>query len=310
MKRNKVLTGLVCALALLTACGKAAGETAPVNTPGRETEGLIVFASFYPLYDFAQKLGGEHARVTCLVAPGSEPHDWEPTPAEIAALYGADLFIHSGTGLEDWVPAVLQALPADGPVPINASEQIALYEEDGHSHGYDPHVWLSPTNAALMLEQIRDGYVSADPGHAAYYEENCRSYTEKLQQLDTRYHEALDPLQRREIVVAHAAFGYLCREYGLEQRAAQGFSPEGEPDPATMASLIDYVRETGVKVIFFEEQASAKIAEAIARETGARTGVLNPLENLTPRQLQAGEDYFSVMEENLEALRAALSDSP
>ena len=320
-----------------TVSAETAGtEAKPEETtaePAASGDGkLRVMASFYPMYDFAVKIGGDYAEVKNMVPAGTEPHDWEPAAADIRDLEQADLFIYSGAGMEHWAEDVLESLSNQNLISVEASEGIELLpghghedgeehaeehteehaeehsEEAGHDHGeYDPHVWLSPMNAKKEMENIKNAFVEADPLHADYFEENYKTYAGRLDALDGEFKTKLSGLSRKEIVVNHEAFGYLCHAYGLEQLGIAGLSPDEEPDPKKMAEITDFVKEHNVKVIFSEELVSPKVAESVAGETGASVEVLNPLEGLSEEELAAGADYFSVMEENLTKLVEALS---
>ena len=279
---------------------------------------ITVYTSFYPMYDFTKKVGGDRVNVVNLVPPGMEPHDWEPAPTDIANLDKANMLVYSGAGMEHWVDKVVKSLKNDKLLLVEASKGLALLqghdEHDSHKPGeghsdreaMDPHVWLDPMNAKKQMEAIKTGLVQADPKNADYYEVNYKKYAMELDQLDKEFKEALSPLPRKEIIVSHQAFSYLAGAYGLTQESIRGISPDEEPDPARMTEIIRFAKERGVKVIFFEEMVSPKIAETIAKETGAQVMVLSPLENLTDEQVKAGDDYFSVMRRNLAALKAAL----
>lgn len=304
--------------ALLAGCGN--NEASPTG----QDDQITVYTSFYTMYDFTSKISGGKVKVINMVPSGMEPHDWEPSPKDIAGLSGADLFIYNGLGMEGWAEKVLESVNNPHLVVVEASKGITSEEqahtetlhdgeneeaEHGHSHGdmeYDPHVWLNPLYAKKQMEAIRDGLIQVDPQNKKVYEDNFRDYSAKLDALDKAYRDAEALFKRHEIIVSHAAFGYLCSAYGLEQIAIDGISGESEPTPAKMAEIIDFAAEHDVKVIFFEEMASPKAAEAIARETGAGTAVLNSLEGLSEENLNEGKDYFSIMEENLEALKQAL----
>jgi zinc transport system substrate-binding protein len=179
-------------------------------------------------------------------------------------------------------------------------------EEDVHEEHLDPHVWLSPVNAKIQVENIRDAFVKADPANEAYYNENYENYLVKLDALDKKYKDSLMSLVNKDIIVAHEAFGYLCETYGLNQIGIEGLSPDSDPDPARMEEIIEFAKEKQIKVIFFEELVSPKVSETIAKEIGATIEVLNPLEGLTKEQVEAGADYISVMEDNLDNLLIAL----
>lgn len=312
LKRALILIVLLL-IATLSACN--ANNRAKTDGSGKVT----VYTSFYIMYDFTLKIAGDRAEVINMVPAGTEPHDWEPSPKDITGLYNADLFIYSGCGMEGWVTKVLDSIRNADLITIEASRDIKheLIQHNGHDengkqdhsfdeNGYDPHVWLNPLYAKKQMEAIKDGLTGIDPDNRDFYRDNYEFYANKLDELDNAYRSAINEFSRKEIVVSHEAFGYLCNAYGLTQIAIEGISSESEPTPAKMAEIIDFVKENDVKVIFFEELASPKVAEAIARETGAKTALLNPIEGLSEENIKAGGDYFSIMEENLQALKEAL----
>lgn len=311
------LSALVCActlsLSLLTGCGTQPADTAAGD--GR----LRVLTSFYPMYDFACKIGGDCIDVTNMVPSGTEPHDWEPSTNDLKNLEKADVFIYNGADMEPWADDLLVSR-SDTLRVVEASENVELRTTDGehehahehedadHHHGdFDPHVWLDPENAKIEMEAIRDALCVADPENSTVFQSNYEKYAAELDALDAEFREKLAPLPNRTIVVAHEAFGYLCDAYGLTQVGIEGLSPDSEPDPGRMAEVIDFVREHSISTIFFEELVSPKVAEAIASETGAQAKMLSPLEGLSDEQAAAGADYFSVMHDNLAALMEALN---
>ena len=311
------LSALVCActlsLSLLTGCGTQPADTAADD--GR----LRVLTSFYPMYDFACKIGGDCIDVTNMVPSGTEPHDWEPSTNDLKNLEKADVFIYNGADMEPWADDLLVSR-SDTLRVVEASENVELRTTDGehehahehegadHHHGdFDPHVWLDPENAKIEMEAIRDALCAADPENSTVFQSNYEKYAAELDALDSEFREKLAPLPNRTIVVAHEAFGYLCDAYGLTQVGIEGLSPDSEPDPGRMAEVIDFVREHSISTIFFEELVSPKVAEAIASETCAQAKMLSPLEGLSDEQAAAGADYFSVMHDNLAALMEALN---
>lgn len=311
------LSALVCActlsLSLLTGCGTQPADAAAGD--GR----LRVLTSFYPMYDFACKIGGDCIDVTNMLPSGTEPHDWEPSTNDLKNLEKADVFIYNGADMEPWADDLLVSR-SDTLRVVEASENVELRTTDGehehahehedadHHHGdFDPHVWLDPENAKIEMEAIRDALCAADPENSTVFQSNYEKYAAELDALDAEFREKLAPLPNRTIVVAHEAFGYLCDAYGLTQVGIEGLSPDSEPDPGRMAEVIDFVREHSISTIFFEELVSPKVAEAIASETGAQAKMLSPLEGLSDEQAAAGADYFSVMHDNLAALMEALN---
>lgn len=303
------------------------------NTQSRAVlvEGKVnVVTSFYPLYDFASKIGGQHVNVINLVPTGVEPHDWSPKGRDMTNMTKADLFVYQGAGFEGWVHDFLESLKSDSKLKIvEASNGVDLIKvegdvDDGHDHGekkdeqghkegakdeelhYDPHAWLSPTNAKKMSENIRDGLIQADPSNKADYEQNYEKLAAQLTDLDKRYKEAIAKTSKREIAVTHQAFGYLTRDYGLVQMPIMGLSPESEPTAKALQEINKFIREHELKYIFFEELVSDSLAKTLAKDLKIETMVLNPLEGLTKEQLEAGEDYISIMDKNLINLVKAL----
>ena len=290
---------------------------------------LNVMASFYPMYDFATKVGGDKVEVTNMVPAGTEPHDWEPAATDVKNLEEADVFIYNGAGMEHWTEDVLGALDNKELKVVEASRGLTLLEgkeedeeetEDSSSDSdasdestdseitYDPHVWLNPLNAKAEMENIKNAFVEADPDNKDYYEQNYETYAEKFDQLDKEYKDGLADTKSKDLITSHEAFGYLCQAYGLNQVGIEGLSPDSEPDASRMDEIIKFAKENNVKTIFFEELVSPKVSETIADEIGAKTAVMNPIEGLTDDEISAGEDYFSVMESNLKTLEEALNE--
>lgn len=302
-------------LFLMTGCSSSTANS-DSETKNTKDKKLTIYASFYPMYDFASKIGGDKVTVVNMVPAGTEPHDWEPAASDIAGLEKADIFVYNGASMEHWAEDVLESLSNKDLISVEASKGISLMEghheedeEEGTSEEgeeYDPHVWLSPVNAKVEMENIKNALVQADPDNKDYYEANYTKYAADLDTLDKEYKDTLSPLPNKDIIVAHQAFGYLCAAYGLNQVPIEGLSPDSEPDPATVANIIEFAQEHNVTVIFFEELVSPKVAQTIADSIGAKTEELNPIEGLSDEEQAAGDDYFSVMRQNLEKLKTAL----
>ncbi|MDO8749716.1 MAG: zinc ABC transporter substrate-binding protein [Dehalococcoidia bacterium] len=306
MSKGKVWFSLAVLLAT------AALSLASCATPARKTPispKVTVVATFYPLQYLAQRIGGDRVEVTSLVPPGVEPHDFEPSPQNMAAVQRADIFLYNGAGLEPWADRVVAALPANGPAAVKATQGLALRNVTGNGdskEGLDPHVWLDPRLYGQQAQLIHDAMVQADQAGTAVYDANLSNLQADLANLETEMRNGLASCRRDTIVSAHEAFGYMAERFGLRQLALAGLSPEVEPSPARMKELVQEVKDTGATYIFFESLTTPAVAEAIARETGAKTLEMNPLEGLTQDQLRAGEDYFTIMRQNLANLRTAL----
>lgn len=299
-----------CALllfSLLTACTQTTGKD---SDDGR----LQVVTTFYPLYDFALKIGGEHVAVKNLVPAGVDPHDWTAKPRDIQAINTADMFLYNGAGFELWVDDMIdsmdeqvQIVEASRGITLLAGEPFQGHEEDEHDHGkYDPHVWISPLRAIELAENIKRGLIKADPMHKEDYQDHFEILLAKLEQLDEDLKQAVSDGKRDHIVVSHTAFAYLAADYGFEQIAVMGLSPQAEPTIGQLKQISDFIKQQDVQYILFEELVSPKIAETLARDLSVETLVFNPLEGLTEEQINSGEDYFSVMRKNIEALQTAL----
>lgn len=262
---------------------------------------LQVAASFYPMAEFARAVGGDRVQVTVLVPDGAEPHDWEPSPRDLTKIGRSQLFIYNGI-VEPWAQQALEALAERKITAVQAGS--GLYDNNGRQ---DPHVWISPKKAAVEVERITEAFCAADAANAAYYQENSRRYLQQLQLLDSQMQEISRTAQKKVFVTAHAAFGHLANDYGLQQLAVNGLSPQAEPTPADLRQLAEIVRREQVKYIFFETLTDPKIAEVLARETGAETAVLDPLEGLSEEGRRENLDYVKIMQRNIDSLRLALN---
>ncbi len=306
---RKILSILIFIIPLSLCLIGCTGNVARKKNNGK----LKVMASFYTMYDFAKKIGGDKVEVTNMVPAGTEPHDWEPSTKDLIEMEKSDVFIYNGAGMEQWVDDVLESLDTEELISVEASKGIKLLKdthshEHDHEHGSenDPHVWLDPQNAKYEMNQIKKALIKADPKNKDYYEANYKKEAAKCDELDRSYKEELAKVSKRELVVAHEAFGYLCNAYNLEQMGIEGLSADDEPDPKQMSEVIEFAKKHKVKTIFFEELVSPKVAKTIAKETGASAKMLNPLEGLSNKKIKAGQDYFSVMKQNLSAIKEAL----
>ena len=272
-------------------------------TDKKENEKFMVYASIYPLYDFASKIGGDKAEVNLIIPTGIEPHDWEPTAKDIVNLSSADLFIYNGAHLEHWVEDVEGTLKNENVTILCATDNVAKLKNNGED---DPHVWLDPISAIIELEAIKDAFVECDSKNADYYTENFEKYKLELEKLDKEYSDALVSCEQKNIVTVHRAFNYLCNRYGLTQVTAEGAVAESEPEAKALLNVIKLAKQENIKTVFVAEIGSSKIADTIAKEIAGKVKVLYNLESLNDEQIKNGDDYFSVMRENLEVLKEVL----
>lgn len=292
---------LLAALLTLAVAAGCAGRAAAGGFIGGK---LDVVTAFYPLQFLSERIGGDTVTVTNLTKPGAEPHDVELNPRQVAQVADAGLAVY----LKGFQPAVDDAVAQeakDRSFDVSSVVELLPYSGEageGEDGANDPHVWLDPVRFSTIAGALGERLAAADPAHAADYRARAVAVQKDLKDLDDEYAESLATCQRRELVTSHEAFNYLATRYGLTQIGITGISPEAEPSPRRLAEVASRSRATGTTTIFFETLVSPKVAETIAREVGARTAVLDPLEGLTT----PNSDYFSVMRADLAALTTAL----
>ena len=295
---------LVLALAYAFSAGPKVRPSGNASTA--ETK-LAVVGTFYPLAHFAQQVGGAYVTVANITPAGAEPHDYEPTPQDIVKAYDAKVFIMNGGGVDTWAERIEPDLRAQGVLVVDMHESIKLMTAPaGAETAMDPHIWLDPVLAEQEVQMIRAALVQADPAHADAYNRNADAYVAQLQQLDGEFRAGLASCQLHDIVTSHAAFGYLAKEYGLNQIAIAGLSPDAEPSAKQLADIAQLAEQNHIKYIFFETLVSPKLAQTIATEVGAQTIAFNPLEGLTDAEIGTGQTYLTEMRANLASLRTAL----
>jgi zinc transport system substrate-binding protein len=310
--RSLGLVAGLLSIAMVSACG-ATGER------GANGDRLSVVASFYPLEYAVAQIGGDHVAITGLTKPGAEPHDLELSPRQVATVARADLVVYE----KHFQPAVDAAVDGQAPdtgFDVSPAARLDLVAvEDGHDHGgetqeehsdhaddgtssRDPHFWLDPMRYADVGDAIATELAARDKANAAAYQANAKAFRASMTTLDAEFRSGLKSCTSHELVTSHAAFGYLSESYGFHQESITGLTPDAEPSPAAMAELTRHIRETGANTVYAETLVSEDVAKTLARETGARLAVLDPIEGIT--SASAGRDYPTVMRANLEVLRA------
>ena len=313
---RRILSWLCCALALLALSGCGRGAEA------EGAEGISVVTTGFAAYDFARQLLGERGEAELLIPPGSETHSFEPTPKDIIDIQNCDLFIYTGGESEAWVADVLESV-GGGVRAVTLMDCVELLEEEtvegmedphaGHDHGhgaeYDEHVWTSPRNAALICGKIAAALSEGDPQGAESYAAALEDYCAQLDELDAAFTEVVESGARRTVVFADRfPLLYFARAYGLEYFAAYpGCSDDAEPSAATVAFLIDKVREEDIPVVFHIELSNELMADTVCDETGAEKRLFSACHNVTRAQFESGVTYMELMWDNVDALREALS---
>lgn len=275
-----------------------------------QNDKIQVAASFYPLSEFAKAVGGDKINVMNLTPAGSEPHDFDPSPRDLASLQNSKVFIYNGAGFEPWVERILPDIQKSGVFVVDSTsgvDLLAASEEEEKDSLYDPHVWLDPVLAMAQVDNIYTGLIKADPENKDYYEKNISDYKARLEELDREFESGLANCQSRDVVVSHNAYAYLAKRYNFNIVPISGLSPDEEPSPQKMADIVKFAKVNNVNYIFFETLVSPRLSETIAKEIGAETLVLNPIEGLTEEEIVQGLDYISVSMQNLNNLRLALN---
>ena len=326
---NKVIIGIV-AIAIVLGVSllwqKPENKEVPAVTKEKK---LSVVATFYPLEEFARQVAGERATVTSIVPAGAEPHEYEPTPQDILKAYQANIFLLNGAGMDPWAEKIRSELEKRGVTVIQMADAVALLphaheeeeeheDEANHEEGegeegeeheeseFDPHFWVDPVLAEVEVKAISEALMERDKEGREVYARKRDAYIKELQGLNTAYKKGLGACRLKTVVTSHQAFAYMAKRYGFETISVSGISPEAEPSPRHLAEISNTVKKEGIKHIFFETLVSPKVAETLARETGAETLVFNPIEGLTDEERAEGENYLSLMRKNLENLKIAL----
>lgn len=267
---------LLAAIVVLAAVGAGCSGT------DSGTDAAVV-VSLYPLAWAAERVSRPGDHVVNLTQPGAEPHDLELSPRDVETVRAAELVVYVGGGFQ---PSIEDAVASRDGASLDVLRE-----------GEDPHVWLDPVRFAEVVGRIAEEL--GDPERAV-------ESVAALERLDVEYRRGLAACERRALVTTHASFGHLAERYGLTAVTLAGRSPEAEPSPRDLERMVDEVRASGATTVFAEPLVSSRLAETVAREAGVAVATLDPIEGLSQGRLDAGEDYLSLMRENLEALREAL----
>ena len=281
------------------------------NSPSSQTKKPLIALSTYALYDAAKNIAGDTVECFNILPYGVEVHEFEPTPKMMARLTQADLVVYSGAGLEPWTHSFENSKNA-----LDMSRYVTLLpaleehdEHDTHHHHeeseFDPHYWLDVNNMIRITNVLQEQFSKILPANKKLYAQNAKRYIAKLKELDTLYSEKLSACKIDTIIVQHNAFSYLARKYGFNIESVSGLSPDAEPSAKVMQELITSVREKKIGVIFFEPFENKKIVSAIASDAHVKVDFLQPIANITKKELDANSDYVSLMKENLDKIAQA-----
>ncbi|MEI4463276.1 zinc ABC transporter substrate-binding protein [Exiguobacterium indicum] len=335
---KKIIPALTVAFAsasFLAACGSNTDSSTSEN---KQTE---VYASTFATAAIAREIGGDQVNVKMIVPPGADPHSYEPTSKQLTEIAKGDLFLLTGTTLEPYSKKIQESLKGTDVRFVETSKDVNLlesdatlhaheeeghtedehaheeeghddhatdehaHEEEGHDHGkYDPHVWLDPVNAKAMARSITTALSKEVPKDKATFEKNLKAFDQQADELDEQFKQAVADGSKKELLVTHAAYGYLAERYGFTQLPIAGISPSDEPSQKQLAALVKEARMHDLKYVAFEETVSPKVARVIQKEIGAESVTIHNLESVT--KAQQNSSYFKLMEENVQTLKQAL----
>ena len=267
---------------------------------------IKVVASFYPIYEFVKKVGGDKVVESVLVPIGTEPHDFDPTIQQIQSIESASILVYNGAGMEaTWINKVNPKFAID-----TSNGMLLLTGNDRQIHApTDPHIWLDPILAIQQVENIRNGLSKVDPGNAAYYDQNAQKFIGQLKSLDTSIRGNLSSSNcaKRDFITFHNAFSYFAKEYSLNQHSIQGLTPEGEVLPQRLVQIVQLAKNLGINIIYSEDLIDPRSSQVIANEIpNGKVMVLSPIEGINKQEQQKGVGYLEKMYENLAALKEGL----
>ncbi len=265
-------------------------------------EKIKVIASIAPLYDFVKQVGGERAEVKLLLPPAASPHIYEPTPKVIKDVSDAKVFVKIGAGLEFWAEKIIKASGNKRLIIVDSSSGVSLIRKiHSHSSSGDPHIWLDPVIVSGIVTKIEKALIEADPQGAGFYKQNASIYKEKLSQLDKEISEKVKTFRIKEYVTFHPAWNYFSKRYGLRVAGVIEESPGKEPSPKHIAKIVREIKRLGSRVVFVEPQFNPKIAEAVAKESGAKVLFLDPIGGQKGR-----ETYIDMMRYNISVMESVM----
>ena len=305
---HKKLTLILMSICMLvTFSGCANSNVSSISTTDQSSQSKVqVVVSFNAMREFVEAIGKDKVEVKTIIPNGMEPHDFEPKPRDLEDLSKAKVFVYSGFGMESWVDKSIQAADNKQLVVVEAAKGFEPIKNTDageiKEHGqYDPHVWISLKGAEHEAKNIEEALEKADPSNKAYYEKNYNDFSTQLNTLYDDYKKKFDALNNKSFVTGHAAFAYLCRDFGLKQNSVEDVFAEGEPTPKKLEELTNYCKTNKIKTIFVEDMVSPKVSDTLAKEVGAKVEKIYTVESK-----EDNKDYVQSMKDNLQLIYNSL----
>ena len=279
----------------------------------KQNNKLSIIATLFPQYDFCREIAGDKADVTLLLPPGSESHSFEPTTSDVMKINQADAFIYTGDNMEAWAKQIIESVQNENLTVLDISDKITMINsEDEHGHHeneIDPHIWTSPVNAQIIVNEIADMLIKIDSANSDYYRKNADNYIVKLKNLDKQIREVVANGKRKEVIFGgRCALLYFLKEYDLEFMSAyDSCSMDADPSASTLKEITDRIKANKIPVIYYEELSDPKVGRALAKETGTELLLFHSAHNVSKEDFDKGVSYLSIMEQNVENLRKGLS---
>jgi zinc/manganese transport system substrate-binding protein len=282
-------------------------------SPASAQEKLKVIASFSILGDFVKNVGGDRTVVGTLVGANGNAHIYAPSPADVRKVADANVVVVNGLGFEGWLDRLVKASGTKAPIIVatNGIKPRERGRDDDHQHDRgrtDPHVWQSVANAKIIVTNIRDALIAADPSGKGAYDSNATAYLARLDALDRDVRDVIAkvPADRRRVITSHDAFGYFEDAYGIDFIAPQGVSTDAEASAKDIAAIITLIKKQKISAVFLENVTDPRLVKQIASETGAKVGGTLYSDALTDDKGDA-TTYIELMRHNLKQLAAALT---
>lgn len=290
----------VLAVALLSSCSGTKQAAGSAN--GK----LPVSVTFNAMAEFVHAVGKDKVSISTIIPNGTEPHDFEPKVKDLAELSTARVFVYNGLGMESWAEKAARSAGNKSLVVVEAASGITPIKsgENGENGQYDPHAWISLKCAQTEVSNITQGLIKADPKNGAYYTANSQAFQTQLQQLYDTYTAKFQSAPHKDFVTGHAAFAYLCRDFGLEQNSVEDVFASGEPSAAKLVELVNFCRAKQIKTVFSEEMVSPAVSQTLAKEAGAKVETIYTIESA-----EDNKDYLTRMKDNLDKIDASLTET-